>query len=408
MKTVAVICEYNPFHKGHAEHVRKIRCDFGEDTAVIAIMGSNYTQRGDIAIADCSLRAKAAVCSGIQLVLKLPFPFSCSSAQHFATAGVSIADRLGVVDALSFGSECGDLQELSHVAARLSSPAYTQAINRCDQSIGYAKYAQMLYRDLFGEEHEEVLKNPNDTLAVEYLQALTRLHSCIFPHAVLREGAAHDAAELSCEMLPSASAIRASWLSNSKVREQTKLFTFLPPQSATVFDEEWKNGGLPMDQHRLSSVVLAFLRNTWPSLHTEQLAEDGAGLYNRIRKQALYATSIEDLIQRTRTKKFTNARIRRLIWYALFGVTSSDLCVPPMYAQILAMDEIGLSLLQKIKKNGKIELLAKPADYQRMSPLAAAQAELDLRAEELSSFAKPVAEAGGNSFRHTPYRKNAK
>ena len=106
MTTVAIICEYNPFHNGHKHQIDAIRREFGADTRIIAIMSGNYTQRGLTAIADKSVRAKAATMCGANLVLELPFPFSSSSAELFATAGVSIANDLGIVDYLSFCSEC--------------------------------------------------------------------------------------------------------------------------------------------------------------------------------------------------------------------------------------------------------------------------------------------------------------
>ena len=81
MKTVAIITEYNPFHRGHEYQLRKIREEFGEDTRIIAIMSGNYTQRGDTAIMDKSLRAECAVKCGVNLVLELPFPFSSASAE---------------------------------------------------------------------------------------------------------------------------------------------------------------------------------------------------------------------------------------------------------------------------------------------------------------------------------------
>ena len=98
MKVAAIIAEYNPFHNGHKYQIDKIREAFGEDTAVIAIMSGNFTQRGELAITDKSIRAKAACECGVNLVLELPFPFSMSSAEFFAGAGVKIANSLGVVD----------------------------------------------------------------------------------------------------------------------------------------------------------------------------------------------------------------------------------------------------------------------------------------------------------------------
>ena len=121
MTTVAIIAEYNPFHKGHQHQIEKIREEFGPETAVIIIMSGNYTQRGEIAVIGKDSRAKCAVLGGANLVLELPFPFSSSSAEFFARSGVKIADSLGIVDYLSFGSESGDINVLVEAAKITSS-----------------------------------------------------------------------------------------------------------------------------------------------------------------------------------------------------------------------------------------------------------------------------------------------
>ena len=129
MTTVAIICEYNPFHRGHEYQIKKIREQFGEDTAVVCIMSGNYTQRGEFAFMPKTERAKCAILGGADLVLELPFPFSSSSAEYFAKSGVKIADSLGCVDYLSFGSESGDLNALYEAAKMATS--LKQRFPRC-------------------------------------------------------------------------------------------------------------------------------------------------------------------------------------------------------------------------------------------------------------------------------------
>ena len=121
MKVVAIITEYNPSHSGHKYQIDEVRRILGEDTAVISIMSGNYTQRGEIAVADKTERARAAVLSGVNLVLELPFPFSSSSAEFFAKGGVTIADDLGVVDYLAVGVEGENTKELLSVFDKMGS-----------------------------------------------------------------------------------------------------------------------------------------------------------------------------------------------------------------------------------------------------------------------------------------------
>ena len=411
MKTVAVISEYNPFHLGHAHHLSSIRRTFGEDTAIIAIMSGNYTQRGELAVADAFLRARTAVDAGVQLVLKLPFPFSSSVAERFASAGVSIANRLGVVDHLSFGSECGELSLLTEIAERMNSSAYRERLATLQKdtqnpSFGHPKQAMLLFSDMFGEKYQSILCEPNNILAIEYLRALQKHASPILPHTVKREGDSFLSSELHSDEFPSARAIRQCWLSGEKADvllfEETK--EFLPISSHETYLHAISNMEMPVDSNRLSNVALAFLRNILPNPYAVP-ADGHGGLYRRVQKKAMNAKSFEEVIQLSCTKKYTAARIRRMVLYALLGVTSSEFAQEPQYAQILAMDERGQRLVKEIKKKGSIELLTKPADYTSLSHEAARQAEIDFRADELFQLAKPVVFQGGTSFRCTPYLK---
>ena len=140
MKTVAIICEYNPFHNGHEYQIKKIREEFGEDTRIVAVMSGNYTPRGEIAIMDKFTRAKCAVLAGVNLVLELPFPYSISSAEHFAKSAVKIIDSLGIVDYISFGSEIGDVVFLSDVANKMLSESYNEQIKSLIASEKYSSY----------------------------------------------------------------------------------------------------------------------------------------------------------------------------------------------------------------------------------------------------------------------------
>lgn len=403
MKTVAIISEYNPFHKGHAAHLDMIRKAYGDDVAIIAIMSGNYTQRGELAVADAFVRAKAAVRSGVQLVLKLPFPFSTASAEYFAMAGVSIAEGLGVTDVLSFGSECGDLTQLSRVAENLSSPIYKahmyEHADATHASLGHARKAELLYRKLFGDTDASLLSSPNNTLGIEYLRALNFIGSTIEPHTVKREGSYHEN-ELIPDIYPSATAIRNSW----RAAAYEEGFLFLPEASANVFRQELTSGTFPIDQNELSTVVLAHFRNILTHPSTTLPAEDGGGLYARLCRLSHKATDLQNLIELSKTKKYTTARIRRLIWYALFGVTSSDLCAKPKYTQLLAMDDRGAKLLRRIHRQGTIDILTKPADYHCMSEEAVYQAEKDIRADQLFLLARNVALRNDSPFLRTPYR----
>ena len=213
MKTVAIISEYNPFHSGHLHQIEQIRAEFGEDTRIVAVMSGNYTQRAEIAFLDKAERAKMAVMCGINLVLELPFPYSMASAESFAEAGVRIADALGCVDILSFGSECGDIDLLQAAAEILDSPTFVSAQKKSAKEspdIGHAALAQIELAGHFDEKTAKALLSPNNILAIEYLKALKRVGSPITPHTVKRFGQDYRATGLENAPHQSAGSIRAA------------------------------------------------------------------------------------------------------------------------------------------------------------------------------------------------------
>ena len=122
MKTVGIICEYNPFHNGHRRQIELIREKYGEGCTVVCLMSGNFVQRGAPAIVDKSIRAKAAVLSGADLVLELPVCAALSSAEGFAAGGVRILS--GICDVLCFGTESMAESALFRTAGALLSPRF--------------------------------------------------------------------------------------------------------------------------------------------------------------------------------------------------------------------------------------------------------------------------------------------
>ena len=131
MKIAGVIVEYNPFHNGHQYHLARTREITGADF-VVAVMSGDFVQRGEPALLDKYTRARMALLGGADLVLELPVPFACGSAGDFASGAVALLNRLGTVDALCFGSECGRIEPLWSLAGLLEkeSPSfYTSSLN---------------------------------------------------------------------------------------------------------------------------------------------------------------------------------------------------------------------------------------------------------------------------------------
>ena len=402
MKTVAIISEYNPFHNGHLYQINRIREEFGDDTAIIAIMSGNYTQRGEIAIMDKWERSRAAVMCGVNLVLELPFPYSMSSAEFFARAGVHIANGLNAVDILSFGSECGDIQKLTAIAEILSAVEFKNALdallsNKQYDNLGYPKLVQTAYESIYKTSFDIDFK-PNNILALEYIKALRESESKIIPHTIKRSGADYSSNSiLPKESFQSATAIR------NAINSADDFLSYIPEHVHSILCEELKNNSAPCDASKLDEAILSHFRLSHPAAECDVHDADG-GLYNRLVKMSYEAKNISSLIDLSATKKYTTARIRRAIWYSFFGVTSSDVKNPPKFTQVLALDTVGQVLLRGIKKNGSIPVITKPS-VKFSDSVAKSQKQLSDNADFIFQLSKPISACASSIYKRSPFVK---
>ena len=405
MKVAAIISEYNPFHNGHEYQIKKLREMLGEDTAVVAIMSGNYTQRGEIALADKTVRARAAVECGVNLVLELPFPFSMSSAEFFAKSGVKIADKIGVVDYLVFGSESGNIDELSNIATIMSSDEYTLTLeslfkNEAYDNYGYPELCQIALEKIYGKDIPKYFLTPNNILAVEYLKAISAFSSRIAPIAIKREGAGYLDIINPMTEFQSATAIREELaLGNYSALD------YVPNNAKSIYIDAINNGKTPSDVTRLDVGVISSFRLNSPKADVD-IHDATGGLYNRLCDLSTEANSIYTLTAMAETKKYTKARIRRAIWNSFFGVTSSDVRALPCYTQVLAMDSVGRSILKKIKKISDFPVITKPSSYKDYSDNVIRQKELSAKADSIYGLALKNPNSGRFALTFTPYVKD--
>lgn len=339
MKIVAVIAEYNPFHTGHQYHIRRTRELSGADY-VIAIMGGNFTQRGEAAILEKRQRAAAALRSGVDMVIELPGVFAVRPAEVFASAGVAIADGIGA-DVLSFGCEDADLGFLYDI---LRAEAAVQPRIRDELAAGksYARARGEAVAAHMGIP-TEALNRPNLTLALEYLRALQRMNSRMQPLAVIRQGEYHSG-EMAVAF-PSASAIRAAVRNGGDVR------AFLP---GLAEDAQF---ALPMEH--IDSVWMYALRNMQP----EQLAnacDASEGIECRVCKMSTRCAGRMQLLGELKCKRYTMAHLSRLLTQAVTGVTKQIAQAHPVpeYARVIGMRRDARALMKELSQRSRLPLVS--------------------------------------------------
>lgn len=350
MQTIAIICEYNPFHLGHKVQIDAIRAHFaGTPICIVALMSGSYVQRGGMATLSRADRAAIALDMGVDLVLELPFPWSMSGADYFARGALSILEALGSIDYLCFGSECGDLERLSREAERLNSPEYAFALDRAvyaNPTLSWAHLREAAYLETYGE----VLPHypPNDLLAIAYLSHLKSIR----PLPLTRKPGY------------SASAARKSLAEG----DFDELSTLVPPQTLDRLRAQLPPVGM---RSAADAALLSALR-LMTADELASYAEGSVELAGLIERKLPQCDSVEALVHACTNKKYTSARVRRALWHAFLRTEPELPTAPPAYTRLLGCNEVGRAWLSAIRKRSAIPVITRTSNV-RSSPIAEQQ-----------------------------------
>lgn len=339
MQTVGVICEYNPFHLGHARQLGLIRQQLGPEAAIVCLMSGNYVQRGEPAVFDKCVRARAAVEAGASLVLELPVTYALRSAEGFAAGGVSILSRLGC-GFLSFGCESGDGDAIFRAAEASRSSEFEQTLHANIQTgLSYAAARQRALEAL-GQDGQ-LLTRPNDILAFEYCRAILTQNSSMRPLAVLRPGDYH--ADAPDAEHPSATAVRRLILSGSGWRQYV-------PAACTY------ENAVPHALLWGEKAMLARLRGM-EQADWAQAAHGSEGLWSKVWKAVQAQPDYERILEASKSKRYPRTRLQRLLLCAYLGIDAQALLREAPYVRVLAFDEMGRAVLRQAKKTGGLPLV---------------------------------------------------
>jgi predicted nucleotidyltransferase len=331
VRTAGIICEYNPFHLGHQKQIAETRRILGEDTAILCLMSGNFVQRGEPASFPKSLRAEAAIRGGADLVLELPMTSAINAAGYFASGAVAYLERLGCVDFLSFGSECGDLGALQNTAEVLESQRFEEALGRALTSgCSYASARSRALETLGAEA--DLLKSPNNTLGIEYLRALHRLGSSIQPVTILRDQSLASAAALRSQMHGD------NW--NAQVPNHS-IYKDCPVHTL-------ENG---------QKAMLGVLR-TLPEEAFRQMAFDAEGLWSKAMKAARRESSLDEIMMACKSKRYALSRIRRILLCLFLGLGQTEMTFQSPYLRVLAFNDRGRALLRKAGETSALTLIS--------------------------------------------------
>lgn len=396
MKITGIVAEYNPFHTGHGYQIAQTRAQLGGESGVVAVMSGNWVQQADSAIADKWTRARLALMGGADLVLELPTVWATASAERFARGAVTLLHHTGVVDHLSFGSEVGQIEPLKRVADALDSTEFQTALARhLDQGLSFPAARQRAVEDMLGAGAAP-LSSPNNNLGIEYLRSLNALGSTISPLTVLRRGAAHNAISEDAPEFLSATHIRA----HLKQGRGEDIFPYLVHGCRSpLFHENTQFSSLKLAERAILARIRSMTAEDWARLPDSGAAE---GLPQRLEKAGRQCTGVEHFLDLVKTKRYTHARLRRLVLWAYLGLTADLIPDAPPYLRVLGFNRTGQEILKAMKRSATLPLITKPAHARSLPQPGRALFELEARFTDLYDLCLPDIPAPGREWTQGP------
>ena len=365
-KVLGIIAEYNPFHNGHKYHFeqskKKSNCDY-----TIAIISGNFTQRGSCSIIDKWSKAKMAIDNGIDLVIELPVLYSISSAENFAYGSIKILDSLNVVNEISFGAECDDINILNKIADVLYNEPNefkSYLYDELSKGISFPKARQYALNKFLNSNYTDIINSPNNILGIEYLKALKKINSTIKPFIVKRNQSSHNDLTIN-NNLASSSAIRN--IINQNSYDYNLLASIMPKNCCDILINNIKQGTYVNNIFSFEKEIIYMLRK----LSVEEIAnlpDVNEGLENSIKKAVNSCNNLTDFLSIIKSKRFTLTRLQRILLYSLLDITKNDITISKNatpYIRILDFSLKGKTLISKIAKaNPNINIVTSVKKFQ--------------------------------------------
>ena len=384
MKNYAIISEFNPFHNGHAYLVKSCR-EHGA-THITAVMSGNFVQRGEPAIFPKHIRTLTALKTGVDLVIELHLPFAVSNAQQFAENGTSVADAMNCVDCIAFGSECGDITSLNELSSLIISENFQKKLKeQISTGISYPSALTNTMK-IINPSLVPLMSEPNNILGIEYIKAVYKLGSPIKPVTFKRIGDSYNDTSASSEFASAASIRRL-------IYENKSFKKYVPENSVDILLSEIEKGNIASLSENERGFILKLRQMSANDIAA--IADVNEGLENRIKTAVMNSTSLEKIIERTKSKRYTYARIRRILLACLLNIKKSYLTEKAPYIRVLGFNSRGAEILSCVKQKSVVPLITKIRKAESLSPAEKAFLALEINAGDIYyTFTKNIKPCG--------------
>lgn len=366
MSVIGIVCEFNPFHNGHKYLIDTVKKD---DDIVVCVMSGNYVQRGEPALFPKDIRVKSALLNGADIVLELPFVYATASAEIFASSAVKILDAFGC-DKIAFGTESTTLEQLENAVNILNSEDFDTKIKKhLENGINYPTARQMAF-DEYNCDCD--ISTPNNILAVEYISAIKKNNYNMTPIIINRKGANYND-NCAVDGFASATHIR------NLINENKDFKEYVPSNSYELYKTALENGAY-LSTEKFNIAALSLLRSsTEVKSNVANMAE---GLENRIDSAIKTSADLNEIYEKSKTKRFAHSRIRRAVLSSIMSVTNDDLKIEVPYCRLLGFNTTISNKLGKLAKACKLPYVV---NYSDILELNSADASRVFELENISS-----------------------
>ncbi|MBQ4057421.1 MAG: nucleotidyltransferase [Lachnospiraceae bacterium] len=360
MKHIGIIAEYNPFHNGHEYQLKKAK-ELYPDKNIIVLMSGNYVQRGEPAVFNKYLRAQCALSTQADIVFELPLLYATSSAEYFAHASVYAFQKLGVIDTLCFGAETDDLdllKEIAHILITEPSNYKLFLQEGLRKGNSFPKARMLALKELLhNTDIENIMQQPNNILAIEYLKAIEHCNANITPVIIKRIGNGYHDKDIT-NTYSSATAIR------NNIKDNLADFSHVIPTTSLQHLQNC-NFSKPIFTSDLYTMLQYAIWSAKDSLeHYLDVSEDMANILRSIKN---YPNTMNELVDILSSKQYTSTRIYRALLHILLDIRKTDMDDAKdnefiRYLRLLGFRKSSSFILREIKDNCEVPIINKVAD----------------------------------------------
>ena len=393
MKTIGIICEYNPFHNGHAHQLHTLASEY-PDALRICIMSGSFVQRGEPALFSKFDRARWAILGGADVVIELPTLYSLGSAQLFGTGAIRMVKALSI-DTLSFGSETTNLNTLIGIAKRMDCESTQNELrNYLNEGMSYGT----AFRKALGSE---MLSTPNALLGLEYIRAGLKYHPDLAYIPIQRTSDHHN--QTINQELPSGTALRQLITTATPLDMYSALQVAIPTPTLDDMTHRITTGDY-VDYSRYHNMVHMLSRRISAS-ELERFVDFTEGI-EHLWLKAAQQPSWESAIEQIKSKRYTYARLQRMGAYLTLGITKDLINIAmqdgPQYARLLAFNDRGR---QWLRTKHDIPLIQKWAKVPtQLNNLGKSMHHIDTLATDIQAlcFHNEANRIGHTDYTYTP------